>query len=356
MDSGDTKDVRIIAKLQEPSIFDRLWQPSIAEWDRRHLIVAYGVHLHGKVDMGDIVAAISTDDGETWSSPVRIFDHSLPQGGRRLAYANPVLYKPPGQRVVWCFAMRCPLHYRDSEESELCAAYSSDGGWSWIQAELAVDHHSPVITVAGIHQWKKDDEIRYLLPVHRNTLRHDPGGQMDHMVLESTSLLEWKLAGYIPQPESGPVFLHEGNIAPGDSEDEIKIVMRTGTYGRKVEALDPPIAFSSVSRDGGRTWSTAVPEPDLHNSVSKAYFGRSRSGTHIYVYSTGPKGERRKLAYKLKPPGSSWSEERVFFDIGVKNSYPTLLEKTDGHFYAVWDSSDSANRPRTMIRFGRLSF
>ena len=36
-------------------------------------------------------------------------------------------------------------------------------------------------------------------------------------MLSSTSLLEWRLAGHIPQPASGPVFLHEGNLAPGDA-------------------------------------------------------------------------------------------------------------------------------------------
>ena len=85
MDSGDAKDVRVIAKLPEPGIYDRLWQPYIAEWDQGHLIVAYGMHLSGKIDMGDIVATISTDDGETWNVPVKIFDHAAPQGGRRLA-------------------------------------------------------------------------------------------------------------------------------------------------------------------------------------------------------------------------------------------------------------------------------
>jgi hypothetical protein len=221
--------------------------------------------------------------------------------------------------------------------------------------ELAVDHHSPVITVAGVHRWRDGEQTRYLLPVHRNTLRHDPGGQMDHMVLESTSLLEWKLAGYIPQPESGPVFLHEGNIAVGDTEGELKIVMRTGTHNRKVQALDPPVAHSSISRDGGRTWSPAIPEPTLHNTVSKAFFGRSASGKHVYVHNTGPQRERRRLAYKVRNPGGPWSEEHTFFDIGVKSSYPTLLESTADRFYAVWDSSDSPDRPRTMIRFGRLA-
>ena len=50
---------------------------------------------------------------------------------------------------------------------------------------------------------------------------------------------------------------------------------------------DPPRAYSSVSRDGGHTWSEAA-EPDLHNAKSKGHFSQGGDGTHIYVYSDGP--------------------------------------------------------------------
>jgi hypothetical protein len=352
--AGDVKDVRLAATLKRPSIYNRIWQPFIEIWQPGHLLVAYGQHLAGKVDMGDIVCAISTDDGDTWGEPVMIFDHRAPLGPLRVAYANPVLYHPAGQPVVWCFAMRCPLHYRDSEDSQLCAAYTADGGRSWQPVELAVDYHSPLITCAGIMPVMRAEGVRYLLPVHRNTLRHDPQGSQDQLVLESSNLLEWKLAGYVPHPAAGRVFMHEGNIAAGDAAGELKIVMRTATYGRDNRALEPPTAYSSVSADGGRTWSPGQPEPALHNTVSKAYFGRDAYGSHVYVFSTGPARQRMGLGYKVKRPSSRWGDERVFYDAGVKNSYPTLLEYEPGRFYAVWDSSDSPDDPRTAIRFGKF--
>ncbi len=43
------------------------------------------------------------------------------------------------------------------------------------------------------------------------------------------------------------------------------------------------------------------------------------------------------------------------YDAGMRNSYPTLLEYEPSRFYAVWDSSDSPDEPRTAIRFGRLN-
>ncbi|MCU0502908.1 MAG: glycoside hydrolase [Anaerolineae bacterium] len=351
---GDVKDVRLVATLKRPGLYNRIWQPFIEIWRPAHLLVAYGLHLTGKVDMGDIVCAISTDDGNTWEEPVTIFDHRVALGTLRVAYANPVLYHPLGQDVVWCYAMRCPLYYRDSEDSQLCAAYSADGGRSWQPVELAVHYHSPLITCAGVLAVPREDGARYLLPVHRNTLRHDPLGSQDQLVLESTNLLEWKLAGYVPHPAAGRVFMHEGNVAPGDTPSELKIVMRTATYGRDAKALEPPNAYSSVSADGGRAWSPGRPEPALYNAVSKAYFGQDARGNHIYVYSTGPAGQRRAFGYKIRAPSGSWSDERPFYDAGVRNSYPTLLERAPGRFYAVWDSSDSPDVPRTAIRFGRF--
>ena len=64
-------------------------------------------------------------------------------------------------------------------------------------------------------------------------------------MLESTSLIEWNLAGYVPHPEAGPVFMHEGGIAVGDSDGELRIVMRTAEYATGSKAIDPPTAYSS---------------------------------------------------------------------------------------------------------------
>jgi hypothetical protein len=361
--AGDVTHVRTVRRLdQHPGKgYDRLWQPYIAEYapaangKEAHLVVAFGAHLDGKVDMGDILSCVSTDGGDTWSDPVAVLDHTLPLGPLRVAYANPVLFKPPGQPIIWCFAMRCRQIYRDSENSELCAAYSVDGGRSWQPVEIANHWQSPLIVVGGIHSIPDGQGgTRYLLPVHRNTLRADPRGRRDHAVLESANLLDWRLAAYIPEAREGTVFLHEGSIAPGERGGELKIVMRTADY-QTYTALEPPVAYSSTSADGGRTWSPAQPEPDLHNAVSKAFFGRDSKGRYVYVYSAGTRNERRALHYRVKPPGQGWGEIRTFFDPNVKNSYPTLLEFAPGQFHCVWDSADTPDRHRTLIRYGRLS-
>lgn len=352
--TGDVRDVRVVRRMEQHPGSARLWEPYIALWKPKHLVVAFGAQLPGKTDMGDILASVSTNDGDTWGEAVMIFDHNAKHGTLQFAYANPVLYKPPGQEVMWCYAMRCSMNYQHSEDSQLVGAYSADGGLSWTQVELAMHYTGPLIIVGGIHRIVENGQPRYLLPAHRNTRRNDPLGSRDQLILSSTSLLEWKLAGHIPQPEKGRIFMHEGSLAQGEAADELKLVMRTARDDKEGQALDPPRAWSSTSKDGGRTWSRAAEEPELWNSVSKGHFDRKADGTHLYVYSDGPAWSRMALRYKTRPAGGAWSSEKSFFDAGIHNSYPTLVEIAPGEFRAVWDSG-TAEKSRTHIRFGKFT-
>ncbi len=226
--TGDVTDVRVIRHMEKRPGASLLWEPYLAQWKGRHLVAAFGAGIPGKTDMGDILASVSTDDGDTWSDPVFIFDHNQRHGALQFAYANAILYKPPGQDVLWAFGMRCPLNYRNSEDAQLVGAYSADGGRSWNPVELSMHYTMPLIVVAGIHRIVENGVPRYLFPAHRNTLR-----------------------------------------------------------------------------------------------------------------------------YKTKPPGGAWSAEKTFYDAGIKNSYPTLIEVAPGDFRAVWDRG-TKDRTRAHIQFGKF--
>lgn len=350
--TGDVTDVVTIDMLPPNSAYKQVWQPFIAMWKKNYYVVSYGLKLDGRADMGDIVCSITKDGGKTWTAPVTIFDHQLHNGTQRYAYANGVLFRPEGQDIIWCFAMRTPLSHPDSEDSKLCAAYSCDGGYSWIHVELWMDFHSPLITNAGIVPVEESGQTKYLLPVHRNTVRHDPMGDREQFVLESTNLLNWQLASFIPRPDD--VWVHEGNIAEGEKPGELKIVMRTAKYYEVKEALDSRMAYSSVSFDNGKTWSEAIPEPDLYNTASKGTFEKDSKGRHIYIYNDGDRGVRQGLYYVVKEPGKNWSKPRMFYWDNNHNSYATLIEKEPGLFLCVWDSSDEPGVKRSVIRFGIL--
>jgi len=109
---GDVTDVRVIRHVEKHPQAWRLWQPYIIQSTRKgQLIVAFGAMRNGKKDMGDILATVSKNDGDTWEEPVTVFDHNVRQGAIQFAYANPMLYRVLGQEVIWCFAMRCPIAY-----------------------------------------------------------------------------------------------------------------------------------------------------------------------------------------------------------------------------------------------------
>ncbi|MCA9066943.1 MAG: exo-alpha-sialidase, partial [Planctomycetaceae bacterium] len=334
---GDVTDVVQVDQLDPASIYERIWEPHLAKWSDKQLVCCYGLQLRGKPDMGDIVCSVSKDGGKTWLPRTMVFDHRLRNGTVQYAYNNAVLFRPPGQDIIWLFCMRAPLQYRDSENAELVAAYTADGGLSWTQVEVANAYQGPLIIVAGMQTVVRDGVPHYLLPAHRNTLRRDRHGDRRQFVLESTSLLHWKMAEYVDYPTETPVFLHEGKIAPSDDGDGLKIVMRTADMERE-RPLDPPVAWSSVSNDLGRTWSVAKPEPALPNFRSKAFFGVDSNGTHIYVYSDN--ANREGLWYKTRQAGDAWSEAKCFYHENNLNSYPTLVEDQSGKWIAVWDSSN----------------
>ncbi len=348
---GDVTHVTTIDTLDRNGLYNKIWEPYLAKWTNKHFVAAYGLQISGKGDMGDIVCSISRDAGKTWGHRIMVFDHRVRNGTVQYAYNNAVLFRPPNQDVIWLFCMRAPMHYRDSENADLVAAYSPDGGYTWHHVELSVDYQGSLIIVAGIQTVERDGITHYLLPAHRNSRRHDPHGDRRQFVLESKSLLHWKLAGYVPYAESDPVFLHEGNIALTSDDGDLRIVMRTADMIRE-RPLEPPVSYSSISKDGGRTWSTAKPEPRLPNFRVKSFFGRDSNGRHICVYSDSV--DRRGLYYKVRAARGEWSAQKEFYVAANRNSYPTLIEDSPGEWLAVWDSSSRRDQKRTAIRFGRI--
>ena len=116
--SGDVTDVRTMAwnniyKLGESGSL------LLFQVIKNHLIVAYGAMRNGKKDMGDIFAIRSKDDGDTWESPIVIFDHTKRQGDVQFCYANPVFYQAPGQDIIWCFCMRSQRAAKSEERRSL---------------------------------------------------------------------------------------------------------------------------------------------------------------------------------------------------------------------------------------------
>ena len=165
---GDVEDVQVLRTVEQHPQAWRVWQPvSTQGVKKKHLLVAYGSMLDGKKDMGDIHVLVSNDDGISWSEPVTVFDHRFFQGDLQFTYANPVLYRVKGQAVIWCFAMRCPIQQRNSEESQLVAAFTADDGRSWTAVELAMHYTGPLILNAPPLEVDRNGVRTFLLPAQR---------------------------------------------------------------------------------------------------------------------------------------------------------------------------------------------
>ena len=106
--SGDITDHYVIRRVEQHPQAWRIWQPFIVQGQTEgDLIVAYGAMRHGKKDMGDIFVTLSQNDGESWSEPVAVFDHTVRQGNIQFAYANPHFFGAMVSR--WFGVMRCAV-------------------------------------------------------------------------------------------------------------------------------------------------------------------------------------------------------------------------------------------------------
>jgi hypothetical protein len=97
----------------------------------------------------------------------------------------------------------------------------------------------------------------------------------------------------------------------------------------------------------------AAPLAVLAAPASSTPFTGDVTEVRVIRHTTPAPGGRMALRYKTKLAGGAWSPEKTFYDAGIKNSYPTLIEVAPGEFRAVWDSG-TKDRTRTPIQFGKF--
>ncbi len=280
------------------------------------------------VDMGDILCAISHDDGKTWSPPACIVVSDT-----QWAYANVILYSH-GQ-TLHAFIGRCPASSPHSEQQVIVSRVSRDDGATWTDGELEMHYPHPTIGGGKVIRFGG----RFLMPFHRNDhgfaskadqnirngsghyplLYHEKPTRL-HGVLVSEDLRVWRLGGIVPQISGTPAanaFLQEGFLAPAnDGGGGLLLVMREGDW--HVPLNDQPGApgpwklilatgsvFVSRSPDGLH-WSPAEPWPDIPNHNTKGAFLTDSHGRHIALYNDASDRERL-FAIMRRPGGRAWS-------------------------------------------------
>lgn len=314
------------------------------------------------VDMGDILCAISHDDGQTWAPPI-----CIAASNTQWAYANVVLHTHG--RVLHAFIGRCPASSPHSEQQEIISRISRDDGATWTGGGLEM--HYPHPTIGGGKVIRFGD--RFLMPFHRNdhgfankTDQNISQGQYPllykekpirlHGVLVSDDLRNWQLGGIVPQSPGTPAteaFLQEGFLAPAnDGSGELLLVMREGDWQVSIDPqTGKPGPWNLVSATGsvfvsrsadGLNWTPAEPWPDIPNHNTKGAFLTDSRGRQVTLYNDAPDRERL-FAMVCGPNQNDWSSPLPL--AGCSN------EQGEWHCYAmaIEDASQHHNSDETRL-------
>ncbi len=145
---------------------------------------------------------------------------------------------------------------------------------------------------------------------------------------ESRDGLHWDVLGEVPLPE---------NVTNGQFHEPHVIELNDGALLCLIRYHYPNGGlgiYKSVSRDGGRTWSTPE-DMDIHGSPP--HLLRHSSGAIVLTYGWrhAPYGQRARIS---RDDGATWSDEIILRDDGPDGDlgYPCSIELPGGDILTVY--------------------
>lgn len=145
---------------------------------------------------------------------------------------------------------------------------------------------------------------------------------------ESRDGLHWEVLGEVPLPE---------NVTNGQFHEPHVIELNDGALLCLIRYHYPNGGlgiYKSVSRDGGRTWSTPE-DMDIHGSPP--HLLRHSSGAIVLTYGWrhAPYGQRARIS---RDDGATWSDEIILRDDGPDGDlgYPCSVELPGGDILTVY--------------------
>jgi len=295
-----------------------------------------------------VVGTFSEDHGRTWSSPIVLID-SRPE----LDYDPNIIVI--GSRVIVTSTTVPPTHGQFISTSRTVAVRSDDHGKTWSKP--------------------------YEIPMgHRYT-----AGKINRGIVlrDGTALFgySWdvKLDKHEKLTSEGEEDCFACVMASKDRGTTWNTIARVSTGDRKlpdrqgaINGLDEPALvelgdgsiymlcrtgltnlYESRSKDGGATWSSAVPSPlTSHNApASLCRFGGAKPGV-LAIWCNSPTNRWPLCAAASFDDCTTWTAPRpLAMHEGFETSYPGCIEAGDGTLIAVWQENVPAGREIRAARF-----
>jgi len=333
-----------IVNRAENTLFSYQGWPTVARDENGILYVAAsGFRLGHVCPFGKTVMYVSKTNGKTWTPPIVINDNYVDDrdGG--------LLYTQDGHLVLTWFTLEADYLRNDTRtwlnpESEKAAIAANNGmvaAYGYLPEEkLKAGSYVRVSEDYGV-TWSKTVRMPISAPHGPNRCRD---GSLIYLGLEycSDGELAPKAVALYKSFDSGYSWEKISVVTPPDwlvdkeflDEPHVIELPDGRLFGAfRIEGRKPFTIGTTVSEDGGKTWSDVV------------CTGVSGSPPHLMMHSSGalicsygrreaPYGERAIVSYDF---GKTWSEEYILDesysgDLG----YPSTVELDDGSLITVY--------------------
>ena len=305
------------------------------------------------------VLATSDNDGGTWSDPRMVLnphDKTLPHD-RRTIVGN--LWSDPKGRL-WFFFDQAMTYFDGRAGAWYARCDNPDSDNPQWTAPVRMWHgcslNKPIVCSNGewlipLSLWgrgKIHKTVRAPGLIHRDWPRNpfldafhelDPL-RMAHVFASSDEGATWERRGGVQFPRA-------------DFDEHNLIERRDGSIWMTARTGDNAGMFQSISRDGGRTWST--PELYLENCSSRHFMRRLASGRILMVkhgqpVNTRPPQRSHLVAYLSEDDGQTWLGG-LMLDEREIISYPDGTQAADGRIFVSYDRNRSTDGQILLARF-----
>lgn len=295
-----------------------------------------------------VVGIISDDNGKTWKDVTELIDASP-----HLSYDANIIVN--GDVIIVSSTTVPPTHGSFVSTSRTLAVRSGDNGKNWSDIyEIPMDYRyvngkcNPGITLAdgtSMFPYAWDEGLQTKEKIGGDNDMNCVGGLM----VSNDKGLTW----------------HKGAQFRLDKKDVAKNAINGLDEPAIVKCPDGSLymlfrtgfnrLYESLSNDGGKTWSKAIPSKLVcHNApAALCEITGSRSGI-LAVWNNSEKSRWPLSAALSSDNGKSWTTPKVIAEYpGFQSSYPGCVQAADGTVVIVWQQ-DHPDRPRT-IEMNRFS-